>query len=452
MNVSLKNVDALSAIIKIEIEKNDYAEQVDKSLRKLRQKANLPGFRPGMTPLGYIKKIYGKQILAEEVNKLFTDNLNKYLEESKLDIIGNPIPSISEQKPINFDTDENFEFSFDIALQPEFDVQLSKNDLLLTYKVTIDDEIIDKEIESYRRRNGSFENLNTVTIESLVKGQMVELEDGAPKVDGVIQEDASFLLSYFKGKMEQKKFIGANVGSTIIFNPYKAYKGADIEIASLLGIEREAVKNMKNDFSFEIIEISQVKPAELDQELYDKIFGKDVVKDETDFRDQIKDSLLHQSASSVEMLLNIDIQKLLLSKASEVVFADDLLKRWLLFADEKTTLEAIEKDFPHFIIDLKKNIIKRKLVKAFNIQVENEDVLQAAEQAIRSQLMQYGRYSMSDEEMQNYIKDMLTQKETVQALVSRVLDEKVTEKVKETITIEEKEVTVDEFREITEGK
>ena len=448
MNVSLKNIDAVSALLKVEIKKNDYAEQLDKNLRKMRQKANMPGFRQGMVPLDFVKKLYGKQALLEELNKLVSDNTSAYLRDNQVKMLGEPIPNESEQKTIDYDTDENFEYCFDIALSPELNVQISKEDTLTSYKVIIDDEIIDKEVDSYRRNYGSREEGDQVEAEDLVKGAMVELEEGGtPKEGGIVVEDGMLIPSYLKGKMEQKKFIKAKLGDKIVFNPYKAYKGAEAELAAFLKIEKSEVETMKSDFCFEIKEISRYKPAELNQEFFDKIFGPDSVTSEADFRDKVKESLSEQYASTAEYMLKKDMRDMLIQKA-DVAFADEILKRWLLLSNEKTTEEEVEKDYPKVVVDLKYHLVKEKLVKENELKVEKEDVEDMAKRAIRAQYAQYGIYSVADEDLDIHVKEMIKKPETVNSLVDRILDEKLTDRLKEQITIDRQEITTEELNQL----
>ncbi len=450
MNVSLKNNDAVSGILKVEIEKNDYAEQLNKNLQKLRQKVNMPGFRKGMVPVGMVKKFYGKQALAEEVNKLVSDKLFSYIRENDIKILGEPIPNETEQKVIDFDVDENFEFCFDIALAPEIDIKLTKKDKLTSYRIKVDDEIVNKQVDSYCKNYGTYDKADQVEEEDLVKGTIVELEDGTPKTAGIFIEDAVLMPSYMKGKTEQKKFVGSKLGDKIVFNPNKAYKGAEAEIASFLKIDKGAVKDMKSDFSFEIKEITRHKSAELNQELFDRIFGQDMVKSEADFRDKIKESLTEQFAPESEYKFIKDMRDMLIGKAGDVAFADDILKRWLVISNEKTTKEAVDNDYPKVIEDLKYHLAKEKLVKDNEIKVEAEDIEALGKRVAKSQFAQYGMLSVPDDVLENYTKDMLKKQEAVNNLVDRVIDEKLSDFMKDKVAINEEEVTAEEFGKILE--
>ena len=452
MNVSLQNNGAVSGVLKVDIEKNDYAEQLSKNLQKLRQQVNMPGFRKGMVPIGIVKKLYGKQAMAEEVNKLVSEKLFSYIRENNIKVLGEPIPNETEQKEINFDTDENFEFCFDIALSPEIDIKLTKKDKLTLYHITIDDEAIDKQIDSYRRNYGEYDKADEVEGEDLVKGTIVELEDGAPKSAGIFIEDAVLMPSYMKGKMEQKKFLGAKLESKIVFNPYKAYKGAEAELASFLRISKDEVKDMKSDFSFEIKEITRHKSAELNQEFFDRIFGPDVVKSETEFREKIKEYLAEQFEPQCEYKFMNDVRVMLTHKAGDVTFAEDILKRWLLMSDEKATKEAVDNDYPKVVEDLKYHLAKEKLVKENDIKVEKEEIEEFGKRVAKAQFAQYGMLSAPDDVLDNYVKDMMKKQETVNNIVDRVIDEKLSVLMKNITTVKEEEITFEEFGKIMEEK
>ena len=463
MNVSLKKIDAVSTILKVEIEKSDYTELWNKNLRTMRQKAVMPGFRKGMVPFGLVKKMYGKQLLLEEINKLVSENISAYLRDNEIDFLGEPIPNVTEQKPIDYDTDEDFEYCFDIALSPEFDIKLSKDDKLIANRAKIDDEIVERQVDTYRKKYGSHENAEQVEAEDIVKGTMVELVDDeaderenvqtdeAPKPGGLVIEDAVLLPSYLKVETEQMKFINAKVGDTIIFNPYNACQGAEAEIASLLRIDKEAVKEMKSDFSFEIKEISRFVQAALDQELFDKVLGKDEVQNETDFRDRVKSKLSVQYSTLADYKLRNGLLEMLIQKAGELTFADDILKRWMLLKNEKMTKESIENDYPNIRKDLISQLAKRKIIETYDIQATKEEIEMMARQVVKMQFAQYGLYSVPDETLEQYAGEMMKKQESVNNLVERVLEEKVIGLVKDMITIEENEISSEEFINRQEG-
>lgn len=450
MNVSLKNNDAVSGIVKLEIGKADYADQVEKSLRSFRQKANVPGFRKGMVPMSMVKKMYGKHVLIEEVNKLVSENLFKYIRENNLNILGEPLPNQTEQKEINFDKDEDFEFCFDVALAPEINIELSKNDHMPYYEVRIDDDMLNKQVDAYRANFGSYEPAEEVEEKDMVKGTVAELENGSPKEGGIVVEGAVLMPMYIKNEEEKAKFIGAKNNSVIVFNPNKAYEGAEAEIASFLKIDKEKVAETTGDFSFEITEITRHKDAELNQELFDKVFGEGVVTSEEEFKNKIKEALAEQFAPQSNFKFLTDAREILVEKVGELAFADDLLKRWLLMANEKNTKESIEQDYPQIIADLKYHLIKESLVKKNNLKVEDADIEDFAKRVAKAQFAQYGMLSVPEDVLDNYAKDMLKNKQTLQNIIDRAVEEKLAGWLKEQVELDVEEVSADEFNKLFE--
>lgn len=450
MNVSLINNDSVRGLIKLEIVKSDYEAAVEKSLRSFRQKANVPGFRKGMVPMGMVKKMYGKQALLEEVNRLVSDNLFKYIRENNLNILGEPLASEAEPSALDFDKDEDFVFNFDVALAPEININMSKEDTLPYYEVKIDDDMLNKQVEAYTANFGTYEAGEEVEEKDLVKGTVAELENGAPKEGGVVVENAVLMPMYIKDEAEKAKFIGSKVNAVVVFNPNKAYEGAEAEIASFLHVEKEKVAELTGDFSFEIKEISRHKNAELNQELFDKVFGESVVTSEEEFRNKIREALAEQFTPQCDFKFLSDAREVLVKKAGELKFADDILKRWLLVANEKNTAENIENDYPHIIEDLTYHLIKESLVKANGLKVQDADIEEFAKRVAKAQFAQYGMLSVPEDALENYAKEMLKNKQTLQNILDRAVEEKLAAWLKEQVTIDKKEVTADEFAKMFE--
>lgn len=450
MNISLKNNDAVSGIVKLEIVKADYAEQVEKSLRNFRQKANVPGFRKGMVPMGMVRKMYGKHLLVEEVNKLVSENLFKYIRENNVNTLGEPLPNETEQKEINFDTQEDFEFCFDVALAPEINIELNKDIKLPYYQVKIDDEMLDTQVNAYRSNFGSYDKAEAVEEKDMVKGTVAELENGTPKEGGIVVEDAVLMPMYLKVEGEKAKFIGAGVNAVIVFNPNMAYEGAEVEIASFLKVDKEAVAGLTGDFSFEIKEITRHKDAELNQELFDKVFGEGVVSSEEEFKNKITEALNEQFAPQSDFKFLTDARDVLVEQAGELAFADSLLKRWLVAANEKNTPEGIEADYPQIIEDLKYHLIKESLVKKNDLKVEDADIQDFAKRVAKAQFAQYGMLSVPEDVLDNYAKDMLKNKQTLQNILDRAVEEKLASLLKNQVELEIKEVSADEFNTLFE--
>ena len=451
MNVSFdKNNDAVSGILKLEIVKADYAEQLDKDLRSIRQKANVPGFRKGMVPLGMIKKMFGKQALVEVVNKLISENLFKYIRENDLHVLGEPMPNETVQKPLDFDHSEDFEFCFDLALAPEIHIELSKNDQLPFYQVKVDDEMINTQVDSYRANFGSYVDGESVEEKDMVKGTVAELENGTPKEGGIVVENAVLMPMYIKNEEEKAKFIGANVNSVVVFNPNKAYEGAEAEIASFLHVEKEKVAELLGDFSFEVKTISRHQPAEMNQELFDKVFGEGVVTSEEEFKQKIDEALKEQFTPQSDFKFLMDIRDLLVERAGELKFDDALLKRWLLASNSKNTPEQLEKDYPQVVKDLTYQLIKDALVRQNDLKVTPADVEGFAKRVAKAQVAQYGMLSVPEDVLDNYAKEMLKNAQTAENIANRAIEEQLAAWLKEQVSLDEKEVSADEFTKLFE--
>lgn len=450
MNVSLKNIDAVSGIVKVEIVKADYAEKVEKGLRNFRQKANVPGFRKGMVPMGMVKKMYGKSVLAEEVNKLVSEGLFGFIREKELNVLGEPLPNETEQKEINFDLQEDFEFCFDVALAPEINVELSKEDTLPYYQIAVTSEMVEKQIESYRANFGNYDKVEEVEEKDMVKGLVVELENGEPKANGLVVENAVIMPLYIKDAEEKAKFMGAKNNSVVVFNPSKAYDGTEAEIAAFLKVEKDQVASYTGDFSFEIAEITRHKEAELNEELFTRVFGEGVVSTAEEFTNKIKESLAEQFAPESDFKFLSDAKDLLVAKAGELAFPEAILKRFMLAQDERKTAESIDEDFPKVIEDLKFHLIKEKLVKENDLKVEEADITAFGKRVAKAQFAQYGMISVPEDVLDNYAKDMLKNKETLRNVIDRAVEEKLSSWLKEQVKLDVKEVSAEDFGKLAE--
>lgn len=327
---------------------------------------------------------------------------------------------------------------------------MSKEDTLPYYEVKIDDDMLNKQVEAYTANFGTYEAGEEVEEKDLVKGTVAELENGAPKEGGVVVENAVLMPMYIKDEAEKAKFIGSKVNTVVVFNPNKAYEGAEAEIASFLHVEKEKVAELTGDFSFEIKEISRHKNAELNQELFDKVFGESVVTSEEEFRNKIREALAEQFTPQCDFKFLSDAREVLVKKAGELKFADDILKRWLLVANEKNTAENIENDYPHIIEDLTYHLIKESLVKANGLKVQDADIEEFAKRVAKAQFAQYGMLSVPEDALENYAKEMLKNKQTLQNILDRAVEEKLAAWLKEQVTIDKKEVTADEFAKMFE--
>ena len=451
MNVSLQNIDKVSALLTVKLEKADYQERVDKALKHLRQKAQMPGFRPGMVPMGLVKKMYGKSVLAEEVNKLLSETVYKYIQDNKVNILGEPLPNGEKQPAIDFDTMEEFEFLFDIALAPEFKVEVSKDDKVDYYDIEVTDEMVNNQVKAYTQRNGKYEQVETYAENDLLKGLLAELdEEGNTKEGGIQVEGAVMMPAYMKNDEQKAIFANAKVNDVLVFNPHTAWDGNPAELASLLKIDKEAAAEMKSNFSYQVEEITRFVEGELNQDIFDQVFGEGNVKTEEEFRAKVKEVIANQFVADSDYKFLIDLRKVLTDKIGKLEFPDALLKRIMRLNNPDKDEKFVEDNYDKSIEELTWHLIKEQLVKANDIKVEQKDITDMAKEATRAQFAQYGMLSVPDEILENYSKEMLKKKESVEGLVNRVVETKLATALKPQVTLENKAISAVDFNKMFE--
>ncbi len=446
MNISLENIDKVSAVLTIKMEKADYAERVEKALKDYRRKASLPGFRPGQVPMALLKKRFGKDITAEEVNKLLGEKLYAYIKDNKLNVLGEPLPSEGRQQNIDFDTMEEFSFAFDIALAPEFKAELGAEDTVDYYDIQVDDKMVDNQVKMFAQRGGSYETVDSYEPKDMVKGLLAELdENGNTKEGGIQVENAVLLPEYMKDDEQKAIFNGCKVNDVVVFNPNKAYGGHDVEIAALLKIKKEDVPAMTSDFSYQVQEITRFKDAELNQELFDNVFGKDAVKSEEEFRNKIKGIMAEQFADDSNFKFFLDVRTYLMNKVGKLEYPDAFLKRFLRVSSASRGEKFVEEDYDKSIEGLTWQLIQDQLVKAYDIKVEREDLVKTAKNLIRIQFAQYGMINLPEELLNNYANDMLKKEKEVESLFNRSVENKLAAALKDVVTLNRKEISVEDF-------
>ena len=451
MNIVRKDLDQNNAIITLSVEKADYNEKVEKTLRQYRQKANIPGFRPGMVPLGLLKKMYGKAILAEELNKIVGEELQKYLQESKVDILGEPLVNETEQEPVNFDTDrENFEFKFDIGIAPEFDVTFSGKDKVKYYNIAVSDEMIENQVKSYTGRYGKYVQEESVELNDMVKGSLLELNDGKVNESGIKLNDAVLTPAYIKVESKKAEFAGAKIGDMITFNPSAAFEN-DAELASFLKISKEEAAGIKSDFQFTITGITRYHESPVDQELFDKVYGEGVVTSEDEFKAKIRENIQENLTGDSNYKFGLDARDMLLAKFTDLSFPDAFLKRWVIETNKNISAETLEEEYPKMIEGLKWQLIKNKIAKANEIKIENEDIEQYAKTVTKAQFAQYGMVGVEEDIINNYAKDMLKKEDNLKGIIEKVEENKVMEVVKANVKLDMVAISVEDFNKMFES-
>ena len=449
MNVSMQNVDKVSALLTVNIEKADYQERVEKVLKKYRQQVNMPGFRKGMVPMSLIKKQFGKSAMAEEVDKLMQDAVNNYIRENKVNMLGMPLPNDEKMQTIDFDTQENFEFVFDIALAPEFKAEVTEQDAIDFYTIAVSDEMVNSQVDMYAQRAAKYEKVEEYADRDMVKGLLAELdENGNTKEGGIQVEGAVMMPSYMKNDEQKAIFATAKVNDVLVFNPNAAFEGNEAELSSLLKIKREEVAEMKSNFSFQIEEITRAVPAALTQELFDQVFGEGAVSSEEEFRGKIKESIAAQFMADSNYKFLLDARTYLMNKVGKLEFPDALLKKIMLMNNEDKGESFVEENYEKSLEELTWHLIKEQLTEAFGIKVEQADILAMAKENTRMQFAQYGMMSIPEEMLENYAKEMLKKKETVEGLVNRAIESKLAAALKGKVALNNKEVSLEEFNDL----
>lgn len=450
MNILFENPDKVNGLMTVTVEEADFKDDVEKTLKDYRKKANFPGFRPGMVPIGLIKKQFGASVKMDTLNKFVGEKIYTYIKDNKIQMLGEPLPS-EKQEPVDIEKDGPYTFMFDIAVAPEFKIELNGDTKLAYYNIKADDKLIDQQVDMFASQLGSYEKADSYDGEQrdMLKGDLRELDaDGNTKEGGITVDGAVMMPEYIKVEDQKKLFDNAKPGDIIAFNPRKAYPDNDAEVASLLKIDREAVKSMDSDFSYQVIEISRFKKAEVNQEMFDHVFGKDAVKSEEEFRARIAEGLKPQLQANSDYKFLIDVRKYAEDAVGELTFPDALLKRVMLLNNKDKGEEYVEKNYDESIRQLKWHLIKEQLVAANNIKVEDADVKAAAKEAARMQFAQYGMNNVPDEYLDNYAGEMLKKRDSAAGFVDSAVENKLVQALKGVVTLDEKTVTLDEFNEL----
>lgn len=449
MNITKENIDDLNALLKVQVEKADYEEKVEKVLRDYRKKANIKGFRPGMVPFGLIRKMYGKAVQIDEINKTVTEGIQKFLTDEKVEILGDPLPKTDENEKIDFDTQESFTFSFELGLAPEFDIKLSKKNKVIFYEIEADDKMKNDYLENYTRRYGKFEKAEVSEEKDMLKGKIEALdENGNPLADGLFADDTTLSIDVIKDKKIKKQFTGKSQSDVIDFDLRKALPN-DYEIAGLLKKQKEQVTGVEGNFRLTINEISRFRPAEVNQELFDRIYGEGTVTSEEEFKNRINDEIGANLKQESDYKLSLDVKNLALEK-TEFDLPEEFLKKWLLRVNEKTTREQIDTEFDSFRKDLRWQLIKNRIAAQNEVKITEEELLKEAENITRYQFSQYGLFYAADEQITNYARETLKKEEDAKKIADKILEGKVTSLLKEMVKIENKTVSIEEFNKLFE--
>ena len=453
MKISFECADKINGLLTMTVEKADYQEAVEKTLKNYRKKAQVPGFRPGMVPMGMIKKQYGTAVQVDEVNRLLGEKLYEYIRENKIQMLGDPLPNTEKQVAQDFEKEGDLTFVFDIAVAPEFEAKLSGKDKIAYYTIDVDDKLIGQQVEMYQSQAGEFVKADVFSGNDTITGDLRQLDENGNTLEGGITTEAGMVMpAYIKEESQKKLFDGCKTGDIITFNPKKAYPDNDAEVAALLKVKKEDVADLTADFSFQVTEIRHFQPAEVNQALFDRVFGEGNVKDEKEFREKIAEQLKAQFVGSSDYKFMLDVREHLEKKVGKLEFPEALLKRIMLNNNKDKGEDFVEKNFEASINELKWHLIKEQIVAAQKIEIKDEDLKAVAKNAMRAQFAQYGMSNVPDDVLENYAEEQLKKRENIDNFVDRAIDLKLTEVLKNVVKLDEKAISLDDFNKLLEKK
>ncbi|MCK0108539.1 trigger factor [Flavobacteriaceae bacterium S0825] len=434
MNITRENIDALNAVVKVDIEKGDYADKVEKILSDYRKTANIPGFRKGHVPMGMVKKQYGKAVLVDEVNKLLQDALHKYLTEEKLDVLGNPLPKA--QDDLNWDAD-NFTFEFELGLTPEFEVKLKGKKAITHYDIVADDKMIDDQVENIQKQYGKLISKNEVAENDEITGTFVNEEKE-------INNTTTLTLDKLKGKVNAKKFIGSKIGDVITLKT-KGLFNDDHDLMNFLKVSREDAHGLAIDVDFTITEVNTRELADLDQELFDKLFGKGVVTSVTELKDKIKEDAAKQFVQQSDQKLLNDVTEYLV-ESTKFDLPAEFLQKWIQTAgEEPLNEEQAKEEYEKSEKAMRYQLIESKLIVDNNLQINFEDLKAYTHEMIKGQMAQFGQMNPSEKELDDISARILSNQDEVKRLSEQLTSQKLLAFYKENANLKTKELSYDKF-------
>ncbi len=447
MNVVREDVDALNAVLTVEVKPEDYQDKVKETLDKYRKTAKIPGFRPGHVPFGLVQKQYGKAVLSDELNKVVNDSLQNYISENNLNILGNPIPSVGESFTGDFDKPENFSFRFDIGFAPEIKVPLSGKNKFDYSKVKVDAKLIDQQIDDLRRRYGKLVSGEKVGDRDMVLGQFVELNEDESIKEGGILHSSTISMEFVEDKDTAKALKGKKVGDKVVIDPKKVSRG-EADMAAMLGTTKDELSSLSDKFQFTVNEIKVMELAELNQELFDKLFGPGAINSEDELKDRVKSDLEGMFVNDSDRMLTRDVFEMLIEK-TDVTLPDDFLKRWIKLSNEQEiTDEQIDADYDNYAKSLKWQLIQSQIFRDNDLKLENDEVIQFTKGLIVQNYAQYGLPAPEDMELTQSAMQILQNRDEANRIYDMLAENKLTAYFKDTVKLNEKEISYDDFVEI----
>ena len=446
MNITQEKIDNLNSVVKINIKSEDYQARVDKAIKEHAKKAKIPGFRPGMVPPAHIKKMYGKSILVDEVNNLLADTLNNYINDNKLEILGQPLPKPVDTE-FNWDFNDDFEFDYELGLAPEFTVDFSSKDKITSYDITVDPETLESRISNLRKSYGKRTNPDVSAEGDMLYAEFQQLAADGSVFEGGISSTTTLRLDQVKNAKIKKSLIGLKKDDTVDIDIQKALDNDAEQIAKLLNISEDDAKDLKSTFRLTVKNINRLEESDLNQEFFDKLFGKDEVKTEEEFKARIEEELAAMMVQNSEQRLQTDLHAFVLSKI-DFQLPDEFLKRWLKATNEKLTDDELAQGYDEFARNLKWTLIENKIIKDNNIEIKYEEVFHAAKQRLDAQFRMYSPQPLSEEQLSQYTVQFLQNKENANRIFEEVKALRVFDYLKTVVTLDKKKIAYNKFLEL----
>ncbi len=449
MNVTLDKNGNVSGVLTISLVEEDYQAEVKKQLAELGRRRPIKGFRPGHVPAGLLKKYYGGQVTAEVVDQVVSRELTNYIRENNIDLLGEPM--LSPDTKVDMVNEKDFSFKFDLGFAPEFELKLDKRVKVPYYNIEVSQEMIDNQNEAFKKRFGTQVAGEVADEDALLRGSMVELaEDGTAKEDGIKVERTIVSPKYLKDDDEKAKFVGKKVGDELVFNPGKGAGGNVTELAAMLNIDKDQAADVKSDFNFKVEEILVNKDAEMGQELFDSVLGKDVVKTEKEYFEKVKEMLAGQLKNDSNYRFTLDAEQVLKKKVGDLEMPDEFLKRYLVSINKDADQAKIEEEYPRTREEIVWQLIKEKVARTYDVKIEQDDLMRLARIYASQQFAQYGMGNLPDDMLDRYAGELLENKDYSREISRRAFEDKVFATIRDNVSLNEKTVTVEEFNKLFE--
>jgi len=444
MDIQQNNSDNLNAVLTIKIANSDYNDQYEKALKSYKKQVQMPGFRSGHVPTAVIKKKYGPSILAEEIDKLLNDALHKHITENNLNVLGNPMPVADDNLEIDWKSPGDFEFSYEIGLAPEFDVKLTAKDKHTYYKVKVDKTLVDKQVDDFARRYGKLSSTDVSKEKDMVMSHFTELDENDKPVDGGFSHSSTVSVEFTEDKKAKKKLIGLKAGDVLIIDP-RSISRSESDMAAMLNISAERAAAYNRNVELKVTDVKSLEPAEINQELFDKIYGEGAITTAEDFRGRIETELSGMFVKDSDKVFKRDLTESIVKKL-KLTLPNEFLKKWILSSSkEEITTEQVEAEYDQYSESLKWQLVENKIIKENDIKVENEEVIEFTKELLSGQYAQYGMMVPDDEEMNKYAQNVLSNQEEARKIYDSLYDQKVLNLLKDTVKINEKEISYDDF-------